>query len=592
VLPESRSRKALILGNDHSSFLSSLKKELILQGFQIYSYDDPNQSWTFFAEELPGLIVLDSLLEDRFRALLRKRMREHPLGRYLMVLQAEPASASGMLRMAIDNDANHFLDLKSAMEDLPGLIAWAGRMADNLGEIRQSHQKIGELDKELKFLNVQLEEALTRANKLAVETELAYLELDQIFKTAAGGILVVDKEFNVLRHNEAFLQTARLGARELRGKKCFEIFPVRLCHTSECPLERILRGRSRTENEVEIPLPDGSLAHLMVTSTPLRGPEADFIAIVASITDITARVVAERGLRKSEEQFRLVVEKAPFGQIIVGPSRNVEYVNPKFSEIFGYTLEDLPDEKTWVRGAYDERGSGKDIEATRPPKRKQNAAGTYWVVCRDGSEKIVTIEDVDLGTDRKVVTYVDATDRVRAQEALLESKRKYRQLSMIDELTGLYNRRHLDRILKAETNRTRRHGRPLALLLLDIDDFKDYNDTFGHPKGDQVLATMGKIISGSIRRSDSGFRYGGEEFVVLMPETPGHATVLAAERIRKRFESVAFTPVPGRTVRKTASMGVAEYLPGEAETDFLARADQNMYLAKRMGKNRVFFSQS
>jgi diguanylate cyclase (GGDEF)-like protein len=125
---------------------------------------------------------------------------------------------------------------------------------------------------------------------------------------------------------------------------------------------------------------------------------------------------------------------------------------------------------------------------------------------------------------------------------------------------------------------------------MDIDDFKHYNDTFGHTKGDQVLAGIGKIISEGIRKSDSGFRYGGEEFVIIMPETPLEAAAKIAERIRRKFASTTFCPAGDERIQKTVSIGLTQYTPPENQKDLLARADQNMYQAKKSGKNRVIFS--
>ena len=182
--------------------------------------------------------------------------------------------------------------------------------------------------------------------------------------------------------------------------------------------------------------------------------------------------------------------------------------------------------------------------------------------------------------------------RKQSEKALLESERRYMELSITDGLTRLYNSRHYFERLSSEIERTLRYDSFLSLILLDIDDFKQYNDTFGHPEGDKVLARLGEVIRGSLRKTDSAYRYGGEEFTVILPETEGESAVNVAERIRSGFESLIFSPEPGKEVPKTVSIGVAQYRPREELSSLMNRADKAMYQAKEQGKNRVIFSES
>lgn len=175
----------------------------------------------------------------------------------------------------------------------------------------------------------------------------------------------------------------------------------------------------------------------------------------------------------------------------------------------------------------------------------------------------------------------------QAIAALRASEQRFKELSITDELTGLHNSRHFFRRLKAEVERTDRYGHPLALLILDLDNFKQYNDAFGHLAGDSVLAETGNVISKSIRRTDSAYRYGGEEFAVILPESSGQEALFFAERIRKSFESEAFFAHKDKRLRVTVSIGVAQYLSGEKISAFIKRADENMYAAKKAGKNRI-----
>ena len=172
--------------------------------------------------------------------------------------------------------------------------------------------------------------------------------------------------------------------------------------------------------------------------------------------------------------------------------------------------------------------------------------------------------------------------------ALKESEQRFRKLSITDDLTGIYNSRYFLNRLQDEIERANRYGHPLSLLILDLDNFKKYNDTHGHVVGDEVLAKTGEILLKSLRKTDSAYRYGGEEFAVILPETGGNQAVHFAERIRKGFEKHAFLIRQDGSLSVTASIGVAQYKQREEISAFIKRADENMYTAKKQGKNRIF----
>jgi len=180
--------------------------------------------------------------------------------------------------------------------------------------------------------------------------------------------------------------------------------------------------------------------------------------------------------------------------------------------------------------------------------------------------------------------------RKQAEKALRESEKNYRDLSITDDLTQLYNSRYFYHNIKIEIDRATRYNRPLSAILLDIDNFKHYNDKYGHLEGDKVLIALGRAIQECLRITDSSYRYGGEEFTVILPETEGEVAVNVAERIRKRFEAEMFSPGPNEAVYKTVSLGASQYEPEEEMEAFIKRADKAMYVAKGRGKNQVSFS--
>ena len=180
-----------------------------------------------------------------------------------------------------------------------------------------------------------------------------------------------------------------------------------------------------------------------------------------------------------------------------------------------------------------------------------------------------------------------ASERSRIEEALRDSERRYRELSIVDDLTQLYNSRYFYQQLKMEIDRVDRYGQSLTLLLLDLDDFKRFNDAYGHIEGDQVLLRLGQVVKRCLRQTDSAYRYGGEEFTILLPMTTSAAGAVTAERIRTEFKKEHFSPAPGQDVHVTVSIGVAQCRAKEEMKTFVHRVDQLMYQGKRNGKDRV-----
>ncbi|MCL5676957.1 MAG: sensor domain-containing diguanylate cyclase [Firmicutes bacterium] len=172
----------------------------------------------------------------------------------------------------------------------------------------------------------------------------------------------------------------------------------------------------------------------------------------------------------------------------------------------------------------------------------------------------------------------------------IENARLYettRELTITDGLTGLYNARHLGERLEEEISRARRYGHRLSLAMIDSDSLKEVNDRYGHQQGDRAVKELGQGIRDTVRQSDAVFRYAGDEFVVLMPETDASTAYMVMERVRRKIEE-RYLRIDGQDVRTTVSLGVATF-PDHAGTaeDLIRRADEAMYRAKGAGKNRV-----
>jgi diguanylate cyclase (GGDEF)-like protein len=177
--------------------------------------------------------------------------------------------------------------------------------------------------------------------------------------------------------------------------------------------------------------------------------------------------------------------------------------------------------------------------------------------------------------------------------ALAEANAKLERLSNTDWLTGIANRRAFDRRLAREWNRAQRGGTPLAVVMLDVDLFKHFNDRYGHLAGDDCLRGLAQALALAERRAeDLMARYGGEEFVVLLPNTPGPAAVEAARRIQREVWALALPHAETEPGIVTVSLGVASQTPSRAHLpeDLVRRADAALYRAKQSGRNCLFLA--
>ncbi|MET1076654.1 MAG: diguanylate cyclase [Pseudomonas sp.] len=183
----------------------------------------------------------------------------------------------------------------------------------------------------------------------------------------------------------------------------------------------------------------------------------------------------------------------------------------------------------------------------------------------------------------------DVTNVAVNKQQLQTVNLQLQQLSRTDRLTGLSNRGYWEECLKHEYARHRRYQSSAALVMFDIDHFKKVNDTYGHPAGDQVIQACAEVVREQVRDTDYAGRYGGEEFVILLPDIDSAGAGLFAERLRKRIEALLVT-YEGQTIPFTVSLGVADLsLPTEQYQQLIERADQALYASKKGGRNQVSF---
>jgi diguanylate cyclase (GGDEF)-like protein/PAS domain S-box-containing protein len=357
-------------------------------------------------------------------------------------------------------------------------------------------------------------------------------------------------------------------------------------------LETILSEKTTFDNyEVEHDFADIGRRIMLLNARQIQRVSGKERIILLAIEDITERKRAEEALRASEENFHRSLDESPQGVRIISKEGETLYANRVILDIFGYDsieeLQTIPTVKRYTEQSYaafkvrrEERRLGKD----NSPKYGID------IVRKDGEVRHLQVWRKRIlwnGKEHYQVIYSDITDRKQAEKALEESEKRYRELSIVDDLTQLDNSRHFYFQLKIELDRSNRYDQPLTLLLLDLDDFKQFNDAYGHVEGDQVLWRFGQVAKRCLRETDFAYRYGGEEFTILLPMTTSTDGAVTAERIRTEFKKETFFPAPGQDVHVTVSIGLAQYKPKEEMKAFVHRVDQLMYQGKKNGKDRV-----
>lgn len=263
-----------------------------------------------------------------------------------------------------------------------------------------------------------------------------------------------------------------------------------------------------------------------------------------------------------------------------------------------YFVKDVPVDTT-IMGKAHRDGLAVEDDALAIPGSAgwacdQSDLASHAAVSLRSGERVVGV--LVIGSSTRRVLTAPELDRLQVignqsslalQNALLHEELE--RLSVTDGLTGLYNHGYFEQRLDEEIGRADRFGHVLSLIMIDIDDFKGFNDTYGHPRGDSVLRAVSDTITRTLREIDFAARYGGEEFVVVLPETDIDGARAVAERIRAGVEALSFPGFePDEEVHKTISVGVATY-PAHARggASLIVAADQAMYASKRNGKNTV-----
>ncbi len=458
-----------------------------------------------------------------------------------------------------------------------------GTNQERIKEISTLQQRIKELEHS---------EAQRKRAEEALESERTLLR--NLIDNVPDRIYAKDSEGRFIICNEAMIRRmGKTSITELVGKSDFDLLPPEMAQRFHADEQAIIRsGIPMINREEPLATEGGKITRWnLATKVPLLDKQGNRIGIVGVGREITDRKQIEEALRESEARYRTLVENATDLVFRTDNTGRLTFVNPATLRITGYEEKEMIGKQYTIVIRPDMRDEAMKFFGRQFVKRIQNTYSEYPMLTKNGQEvwfgqhTRLIVEDGNV-TGFQVVAR-DITERKRIEEALQESEKRYRELSIIDDLTQLYNSRHFYFQLKIELDRSNRYGQPLTLLLLDLDDFKAFNDTYGHVEGDQVLWRLGRVVKRCLRETDFAFRYGGEEFTILLPMTTSADGAVIAERIRTEFKKETFSPGSGQDVHLTVSIGLAQYKPQEEMKAFVHRVDQLMYQGKKNGKDRV-----
>ncbi len=411
-------------------------------------------------------------------------------------------------------------------------------------------------------------------------------QLRSAFDGAAIGMSIANLNWGLLRVNAAHCRMLGYTAHELLTTDFrTRIHPDDIAPNDELRRD-LLSGRIGSyETERRYIHKDGHIVWCLVTVSLIRDADGEPLYFVGQMQDITERKTAEESLRLSEQRISRVLASASDGMLIADRAGIVTTVNPAVERITGLPssllvgrhVRDVP---RLVHG-----DGGATWEVIGPTIERALMSGEaaqgieIWFIRHDGTTIYGIVDIVPLrsdvtGQDGILLTLHDVTERKLLEQRLA-------QLALHDALTGLPNRRLFEDRAEQALAAAQRAGCSVGVLLIDLDDFKPVNDRFGHPAGDGVLIEVARRLSAAVRDVDTVARFGGDEFVVLLPAVQHHDDV---REIRDRLYHVLEQShtIAGETVKVTASIGTSLMTSDDDRvSDLLHHADTNMYAVKR-----------
>jgi len=425
---------------------------------------------------------------------------------------------------------------------------------------------------------------------------------ESAFQHAAIGMALVSPEGRWLRVNEALCGIVGYCEDELLEIGFQDITHPDDLATALSYLHQLLAGDvDHYVMEKRYLHKRGHVIWILLSVSLVKNEENRPQFLIAQIQDISEQMQIIEELRRSQQRLELALEGAELGMWDWSIKNGHVTFNRRWAEMLGYELDEIePHVSSWERLVHPEDmpkvqealathfRRETDIYETRHRMRHKNG---HWIWVLDKGKVIERDADGDplraCGTHQDITRRKEYEHHIRKQaQELRIANEQLDRLAHIDSLTNLYNRRAFTARLNEELRRADRGNKALSLIMIDIDDFKSYNDTYGHPEGDILLQQISNVMQGSIRTSDIAARIGGEEFAVILPETDSSDACLVAEKLLGMIANHPWDLRPITVSIGVTSRGCGDRLPAEIST-LISEADDALYESKRHGKDRV-----
>ncbi|HEY0076135.1 MAG TPA: diguanylate cyclase [Abditibacteriaceae bacterium] len=454
-----------------------------------------------------------------------------------------------------------------------------------------ARQVMAQLEMRLHVNDLALQIQMRQQVEIALRTAIA--ETEDLYNNAPCGYHTRDANGVFTRMNNTELQWLGYERNEVIGRMTLcDIVPPKFHKQVVQNFADVQEKSPLNDVEMEFRRRDGTTFPVLINMRAVYGNRGEFLGTRATVFNNTTRAIAEDALRDSEARFQQFMNNGPFIAFIKDTNGCFVYVNEPLLKRF----ERLPEEMIGKRDtdlwspeiASELRQHDENIlAANRLVTIEENlptpdGLSNYWLSFKfpleTGGEKFLAGLSIDI-TERKF--YERQMENYQRQ--LEEVVSKLEEVAITDSLTGLKNKGAFENRLNEEWERCKRYNLLLSLLLMDVDYFKNYNDSFGHPAGDEILKKVSAVLQEQARPSDFAARIGGEEFALILPNTGIEGAYIVAERLRRAIESNDW---PRRAL--TASIGVAAN-GNEMKTwgELVDNADRALYQAKNLGRNRV-----